>query len=144
LKLRGVQVWVPFREGLAQSKPGPPPPTSKPVIPGSAGVTLREDLFYRICDGTWVGSRPMIFSPGSVIGVLLIIAVAVWVYRDARSLNGGKKVGALSPGLWFLACLPFGVLALFAYLVVRTSTPNPSKRRVSLSMGAGMCSIVQG
>jgi len=56
---------------------------------------------------------------GAIYGIT--VAVAAWIFRDVRRRGGGTRRAAA----WAIATLVFTILAVLAYLFVRSRAEDP-------------------
>jgi hypothetical protein len=59
-----------------------------------------------------------------IFNVILVIVLAVWLYRDARDRN-------MNAAIWLVFIFIFGIIALIVYFVVRRDYPRKGRRRTS-------------
>jgi hypothetical protein len=76
-----------------------------------------------------VGYRPSMIAAIPLLLVLVLIAIALWIYSDARAQSEAGHPEIFStgsftvetPAAWFIGCLAFSVVFIPLYLVSRQS-----------------------
>ncbi|WP_254864585.1 hypothetical protein [Halovivax gelatinilyticus] len=62
----------------------------------------------------------LILVASVIVGLIIAIGAGYWVYRDAQSRPNSELGWAVGVGVTVFVFLPLGILALVAYLLVRS------------------------
>ncbi|WP_121744152.1 hypothetical protein [Natronorubrum halophilum] len=68
---------------------------------------------------------PIVMIGGMLIGILIAVGIAYWVYKDASKRENNEVLWAIGTGGLLFLFFPAGIVAVVAYFIIRSDeTPT--------------------